>query len=53
MPGPTQDHAELEVDHVLISAFAATLVRDHVHMTPARRGGGGVQELPNFADKQY
>ena len=25
--------------------------RDHVHMTSARRGGGGVQELPNFADR--
>ena len=23
---------------------------DHVHMTSARRGGEGVQELPNFAD---
>ena len=22
-------------------------IRDHVHMTSARRGGGGVQELPN------
>ena len=27
------------------------IVGDHVHMTSTRRGGGGVQELPNFADK--
>ena len=30
-----------------------TSLRDHVHMTSAQRGGGGVQELPNFVDGQY
>ena len=26
---------------------------EHTHMTSALRGGGGVEELPNFADEQY
>ena len=30
-----------------------SILRDHVHMKSARRGGEGVQDLPNFVDKQY
>ena len=30
--------------------YASRVVRGHVHMTSAQRGGGGVEELANFAD---